>query len=200
MTPSGPRRRIGLLGGTFDPPHVGHLVVARDVLEALGLDEVRLVVAARPPHKPGADAPAEARARMVEACLAEAREPGLVASRVELEREGPSYTVDTLRALREREAGVEITLILGADQAPDFGSWKEPREIAELARLVVVARAGESPAEIDPGLDVDWETLEVTRLDVSSTGIRRRLREGRSVRWLVPGPALEIIEEEGLYA
>lgn len=194
------RRRVGLVGGTFDPPHVGHLVVARDVLERLGLDEVRFVVAGEPPHKGDrTPAPPELRARMVEACL-DGGPPGLRVDRIELERDGPSWTVDTLRALHRREPEVDWVLVVGADQLAEFATWREPEEVGRLATLAVVARNGRDPTRVDPGVEVPRITVDVTRMDVSSTEIRRRVREGRSVRWLVPEPALRIMEEEGLYA
>lgn len=199
--PAGAVRRIGLLGGTFDPPHVGHLVVARDALERLALDEVRLVVTGVPPHKEPAKAPADLRARMVEASLA--GESRLVASRIELERPGPSWTVETLRALRTREPGVEWHLLIGADQLEGFHRWREPEAIVELARLVAMGRGGRKPGdagEHSSRVPVPYDTVDVTRMDVSSTRIRNRIGAGRSVRWLVPAPALRIIEDEGLYA
>lgn len=198
--PAGAVRRIGLLGGAFDPPHVGHLVVARDALEALALDEVRLVVTGVPPHKDPAEAPAELRARMVEASLQ--GEAGLVASRIELERPGPSWTVETLRALRTREPGVEWHLLIGADQLEGFHRWREPEAIVELARLVAVGRGGRAPGNAGEGprVRVPYDTVDVTQIELSSTRIRNRIRAGRSVRWLVPAPALGIIEDEGLYA
>lgn len=194
MTPAGAVRRIGLLGGAFDPPHVGHLVVARDALERMALDEVRLVVTGVPPHKGPAEAPAECRARMVEASLDD--EDGLIASRIELERPGPSWTVETLRALRTLEPGVQWHLLIGADQLEGFHRWREPEAIVGLARLVVMGREGRDLE----GSRFPCDTVDVTRLDISSTRIRNRIRAGRSVRWLVPAAALRIIEDEGLYA
>lgn len=218
MTPAGAVRRIGLLGGAFDPPHVGHLVAARDALERMALDEVRLVVTGVPPHKGPAEATAECRARMVEASLE--GEDGLIASRIELERPGPSWTVETLRALRKREPGVEWHLLIGVDQHEAFHAWREPERIVELARLVVMGRGGREAREpVRAGAGgaagesgkagetagtgssrFPYATVDVTRLDISSTRIRNRIRAGRSVRWLVPAPALRIIEDEGLYA
>jgi nicotinate-nucleotide adenylyltransferase len=199
-TREGSSRRIGLLGGTFDPPHVGHLVLAREVREALRLDELRLVVAADPPHKgEGEAASAEIRARMVEACLGSGEGTRLGVSRVELERDGPSWTVETLRELHRREPGRTWFFVLGADQLAELATWREPEEIARLATLVAVARDGRDPRDVDPGVDVPWITVPVTRVDVSSSAIRSRVRAGLPVRWLVPEAALRIIEEEGLY-
>lgn len=192
-------RRVGVLGGTFDPPHVGHVVVARDARERLGLDEVRLMVAARSPHKRDVEtAPGELRARMVEASVRD--EDGLTVDRTELERGGVSYTVDTLSSLRTQEPEVEWSLLLGADQFADFGRWREPVRVGRLASLVVLTREGVDPEELETEVDVAFRTLRVTRLDVSSTEIRKRIREGRSVRWLVPEPARRIMKDAGLYS
>jgi nicotinate-nucleotide adenylyltransferase len=186
--------RIGLFGGTFDPPHVGHLIVAQDVLERMSLDRLLLIPAREPPHKPAAPrASPEVRARMVEAAVL--GHPRMDASRIELEREGPSYTVDTLRALKASAPADELVLVMGADQIRGFAGWRSPDEIIRLARVVVVGRAGEPVAHAS----VEHESVEVTRVDVSSTDIRRRVREGRSIRFLVPDAVLRIIEQEGLY-
>jgi nicotinate-nucleotide adenylyltransferase len=188
--------RTGVFGGTFDPPHVGHLIVAQDVLERMSLDRLLLVPASEPPHKRDAPrAPAEVRARMVEAAVA--GHGRIEASRIELERAGPSFTVDTLATLKNRSPHDELVLVIGADQMPGFAGWRAPDEIVRLARLVVIAREGVEVAA--DGFAFDFDTVEVTRVDVSSTEIRRRVREGRSVRFLVPDAVLRIIEQEGLY-
>jgi nicotinate-nucleotide adenylyltransferase len=191
-------RRIGVLGGTFDPPHVGHLAVARDAAEALGLTRVLLVVAARPPHKSALPlSPAEVRLAMVEAAVR--GDPLLEASDLELRRAGPSYTVDTLRQLRAAHPGARLFLLLGVDQWRALGGWKEPREIAGLATLAVMAREGQHPGDADPGIGVSYQSVQVRRLDVSSTELRARVRVGRPIRDLVPDPVRNIIEREGLY-
>lgn len=197
--PKGRPARVGLLGGTFDPPHLGHLVVAQDVAEALDLEEVRFVVAARPPLKPDRQpAPGEVRAAMVEAAVAD--DPRFRLSRIELDRGGTSYSVDTVRALSEAEPSVEWFLVIGADQLPQLPEWREPEELARLARLVVVSRRGRVPEGPGPGdLRVAWQSVEVTRIDVSSTEIRARIAGGRSVRYLVPEGVRGIIEASGLY-
>lgn len=191
--------RIGLLGGTFDPPHVGHLIVAQDVVEALALDELRFVVAARSPFKDDREGtPAEIRAAMVRAAVGE--DPRLRVSRIEMERGGTSYTVDTLRALRASEPGAEWHLIIGADQLARFSEWREPEELARLAMLVVMNRRGSDPEEMRvEGVRVSWTPVEVTRVDVSSTRIRERVAERRSIRYLVPESVRRIIEENRLY-
>lgn len=190
---------VGVFGGTFDPPHVGHLVVARDALEALSLDRVLFVPAHRSPFKAGdGGTPAETRLEMVERAVAD--DPGFEVSRIEVDRPAPSYTVDTLRSLAEREPGVRWTLLLGADQWASFGDWKEPREIARLARIAVLTREGRDPAEVDPGVDVPWTSVPVTRLDVSSTELRERVASGRTVRHRVSEAVRAFIESKELYA
>ena len=121
------------------------------------------------------------------------------ASDLELQREGPSYTVDTVRALRSAHPGAEIFLIIGADQFGKLHTWREPAELASLARLVVMAREGEDPGRIDPGVEVSYEVVPVTRVDLSSSAIRERVRAGRPIRYLVRKPVRRIIAQEGLY-
>lgn len=190
--------RIGLLGGTFDPPHAGHLIVAQDVAEALDLHEVLFMPSHVPPHREASEvSPASLRFRMTRAAV----EPNdrFRASDLELQREGPSYTVDTVRALRAAHPGAEIFVIIGADQFERLHTWREPTELASLARLVVMAREGENPEGIDPGVEVSHEVVPVTRIDVSSSEIRERVRAGRSIRYLVRKPVRRIIAQEGLY-
>jgi nicotinate-nucleotide adenylyltransferase len=196
------QRRLGIFGGTFDPLHMGHLAVAQDVLETLELDRVLFVPAGIPPHKPGEDmTPGSFRLRMIRAAIED--DPRFEALELELRREGPSWTVDTVRELRERWSDAELFLIMGTDQWAGFGGWREPREIARLANLVVMSREGENPRALDPGF-TDGEApafteVPVVRFDVSSSGIRRRIREGRSVRYLVPEPVLGIIKAGKMY-
>ncbi|HYZ80881.1 MAG TPA: nicotinate-nucleotide adenylyltransferase [Solirubrobacteraceae bacterium] len=196
--------RVGLLGGTFNPPHVGHLVCADCAREELGLDVVRLVVAGSPPHKevewdPGADVRAEL------ARLAAAGEPALEVSLVELSRPGPSYTVDTLRALHAEAPGDELTFIVGGDMALSFPRWREPGGILALARLGVALRAADREAVRSSVAAVGAEALErldlfeMPRIDVSSSLVRERVAAGRSIRYLVPDAVRERIERLGLY-
>jgi nicotinate-nucleotide adenylyltransferase len=194
--------RIGVLGGSFDPIHHGHLVAAQDVLERLALDQLLLIPARRTPHKlEGCVAPAPARLAMVRAAVR--GHPHLGVSEIEMERPGPSWTVDTLRGLVTAHPGAEFHLILGADQWRAFGRWREPREVARLAELVLMSRAGDRPVDIDPGMEdgppPPYRDVEVTRCDISSTGIRDRVRQGRSIRFLVPEGVRRIIEGEKLY-
>jgi nicotinate-nucleotide adenylyltransferase len=192
------RARIGVFGGTFDPPHVGHLIVAHDAAEALGLDRLLLVLAARPPHKP-AERYADPGVRLEMLRAAVEGDPLLEASDLELERPGPSYTVDTLRAIEEGHPDAELHLLVGVDQWRELGSWKEPRELARLATIVVMARAGEDPSRLDPGIGVVCRAVPVTRIDLSSSEVRARVRAGRSVRHLVPAAVEEIIRVHALY-
>jgi nicotinate-nucleotide adenylyltransferase len=178
--------RIGVFGGSFDPVHHGHLMAATALAESLALDEVRLVVAARQPLKRnGHVAPAPDRASMVE--LAVEGNPRLVADRTELDRDGPSYTVDTLRAFRAEQSGAELVLLLGADAAGELPQWHQAETIRELARVEVFARAGEGGAH------------SVPRVDISSTEIRARVRDGRSIRYWVPDAVADYIAAHRLY-
>ncbi len=191
-------RRLGVFGGTFDPPHIGHLAVARQLVETDDLDEIVWMPVRIPPHKTHRRiAPAGLRLEMVRAATGGVE--GQVVSDLELGREGPSYTVDTLRALRSEYPDVDPVLILGADQFAEFSTWREPEEVARLARLWVLAREGDDPSDIDPGVNVEWTPAHVSRVDVSSSEIRRRIREGESFRHLVPEGVAEVIEREGLY-
>jgi nicotinate-nucleotide adenylyltransferase len=185
---------VGIFGGTFDPPHVGHLVVAQDAWSALALECVRFVPAAAPPHKTGAPlTPGPVRAELVAAAIGD--DARFALERMELERPGPSYTVDTLRALRLRAPAERLVLLIGADQWAEFSTWREPDAILELARVVVLTREGQA---VQPG-DARAERLPVTRIDVSSTEIRRRVRRGEPIRYLVPERVERKIREHGLY-
>lgn len=186
--------KLGVFGGSFDPPHLGHLVAAQDACTALALDTVLFVPAAQPPHKLGRVlSPPELRLEMLEAALA--ADERFEACELELRRPGPSYTVETLRQLRGYHAGAELHLLMGADQFGDFASWREPDEILRLAHLVVLSREGRevpmAPAHL---------RLDVTRLDISASDIRSRVASGAPIRYLVPDPVEAIIRREGLYA
>jgi nicotinate-nucleotide adenylyltransferase len=151
--------------------------------------------AAHPPHKPGgASAPAAARFAMVEAAIS--GDPRFEVDDVEIRRGGASYTIDTLRQLRAREPDAELHLLLGVDQFRVFQSWREPDEVARLAKLVVFARSGETPVTFPAYGEI---VVPVTRIDISATEIRRRVAAGLSIRYLVPEPVLRIIEADGLY-
>lgn len=188
--------RLGIFGGTFDPVHIGHLIVAQDAWAALGLDQVVFVPAAVPPHKRGrVQATPEQRLEMLRA--ATAGDPRFATSDIELRRAGPSYTVDTLRELRERDPTGVLFLLLGVDQFREFHTWREPDEIARLATIVVMSRGGAEPPELPREFAYQW--LPVTRVDISATEIRRRLAAGEPVKYLVPPAVEEMIRREGLY-
>ena len=184
---------IGLLGGSFDPIHNGHLSTARSLLDQLNLSQIRFVVAREQPLKKGHGASAEHRVRMVE--LAVAGIPAFVTETIELARPGPSYTVDTLRALREREPGEEWAVLLGSDAARDLNRWREAAEVARLARVIGFGRAGE-PVPRSPLIG---RTVAVPPVEISATDIRNRVREGLPVDQLVPPPVARYIQENRLY-
>ena len=188
--------RIGLFGGTFDPPHVGHLVTAVNVRHALNLDIVILMVANDPWQKSGSRdvTTAEDRFAMVEAAVSVV--DGVVAGRDEIDRGGPSYTVDTLMALAEKHPGAELFTIVGDDAAAGLPSWTRVEQVAEYSQLVVVDRPG---VAVDLPKQFNWLRVESPRLEVSSTDLRSRFSDGRPLDYLVTEPVLRVIEERGLY-
>lgn len=193
---SGSGARKGILGGTFNPPHLAHLIVAQEVRIAMELDEIVLI----PTHVHALKGPASAaprhRATMTE--LAVAGDRDLSVDRIEIQRGGTSYTVETLRALRDREPGTDWTLILGRDNLEELPQWRESDALAELAQVVVTTRAGiEAPARLPFG--GRCTLVAVPAIDVSSTVIRSRIASGLSIRYWVP-PAVEAyIGEHDLY-
>jgi nicotinate-nucleotide adenylyltransferase len=194
--------RIGVFGGVFNPPHVGHLVCAQEALVQLGLDVVVFVPVGRAPHREVPDDPgAEARLTMCEyAVTADER---FRLSRAEVDREGPSYTVDTLRAFRDRG---ELVLLLGGDQAAALPDWHEPEEVASLVGAIGVAeRVDADRARIEarvgevPGAGERLSFFEMPRIDVSSTLVRRRAASGLPIRYLVPDKVASYIGAQSLY-
>jgi len=172
------------------------LIVAQDAWSALGLERVLFVPAAVPPHKRGvAITPAEVRLAMVEAACAD--DPRFEACDLEIRRGGTSYTVDTLRALKERDPRGALFFLLGADQFRDIHKWRSPLELARLAELVVLSRPG-YPIE-EPKIEIPYRRLDVTCVDISATEIRRRVSAGEPIRYLVPGAVEAIIRAHGLY-
>jgi nicotinate-nucleotide adenylyltransferase len=210
--------RVGVLGGSFNPVHYGHLLLADEVVEALGLERLLFVPAASPPHKPAAQlAPAAARYEMVR--LAIAGYPRFAVSDLELRRSGPSYTVDTLQALAAR--GDTLFYVLGSETFLDLLTWREPRRLAALARLVVIPRTG-SPFDVESaaalkvlrgiGVEGGFVTaaggevpargvlvVHATSLPLSASELRRRVREGRSLDFRLPPAAIAYIRAQGLY-
>ena len=188
--------RVGLFGGTFDPPHLGHLVTAVNVRYVLKLDLVVLMVANDPWQKHGTREVASALDRLAMVQAAISGVDGLIAGDDEITRGGPSYTADTLAALHERYLGAELFTIVGDDAAAKFGSWQRANEIAKLSTLVVVDRPG-SP--LMPPSEFDWHRVEVPRLEVSSSDLRARFIDGRPLEYLVSDAVLQVIAARNLY-
>lgn len=188
--------RIGLFGGTFDPPHVGHLVTAVNVRHALNLDIVILMVANDPWQKTGSRdvTTAEDRFAMVEAAVSVV--DGVVAGRDEIDRGGPSYTADTLMSLAEKHPGAELFTIVGDDAAAGLTSWTRVEQVADYSQLVVVDRPG---VAVELPKQFNWLRVESPRLEVSSTDLRSRFSDGRPLDYLVTEPVLRVIEERRLY-
>ncbi len=214
-------RSIGILGGTFNPPHLAHLALARHALRQLELDRVLLMPARIPPHKPvGEDPGAEHRLRMCRLSVAE--EEGLRACSLEIDRDGPSYTVDTLKAINASQPDARLTFIVGADTARTLGSWREPVRILELAQLAVASRAGSSRQQVldtvaglrrtaaahaehtdaegaDATLAAGVRFLEMPAVEVSSSMVRGRVARAEPIDALVGAAVAAYIAEHGLY-
>ena len=197
--------RLGVLGGTFDPPHVGHLILAEEARTRLQIEKVLFVPAGDPWRKAGQEiALAEHRLAMVRLMLAS--DPYFEVSTLEVERQGPSYTVDTLEALHQQYGpGLELYFILGEDALYDLPNWKEPARIVSLAWLAVAPRPPErgwTSADVEaavPGLSERVVPLPMPTIDISSTALRERARAGLSLRYLVPLDVEEYIRRHGLY-
>jgi nicotinate-nucleotide adenylyltransferase len=195
--------RVGILGGAFNPPHIGHLVCAQEALVQLELDTVVFVPVGQAPHRELENDPGpETRLEMVELAIAD--DARFAASRIEIEREGPSYTVDTLRELRAAGPDDELFLILGGDQAAALPEWHEPEEVLELAQVAVVERTNWSRNAI--GIKVGRlkgaqriRYLDMPIIQVSSTSVRRRIAAGQPIRYLVPDRVANQIGATGLY-
>jgi nicotinate-nucleotide adenylyltransferase len=189
--------RVGLFGGTFDPIHSGHVEVADAVRAALGVDRMLVVVANDPWQKHDRPvSPAEDRFALVAAALSD--RPGLEASRLELDRGGPSYTVDTVRTVLAAEPDAEVFVVVGADVVGSLGTWHDHGALRDLATLAVVDRPGVAQVDPPPG----WRAVRVavTPVDVSSTDLRSALEAGLPVEGLVPESVIRCIAERGLYA
>ncbi|MEN6355627.1 MAG: nicotinate-nucleotide adenylyltransferase [Armatimonadota bacterium] len=193
---------LGVMGGTFDPIHYGHLILAEQARERFGLDKVLFITASDPPHKTGNDiAPALARHQM--ACLAVKDNAYFECSTIEIERGGTSYTIDTLLQLKQLYGDVDIRLLLGADEAAMLMSWRDPYGIQELAKIVVANRPGQEVQDTLKLLPDDFarniEPLKMPGVDISSTDLRERVRSGKSIRYLVPESVENYIMNNGLY-
>ena len=199
---TGPAKAV--LGGTFNPPHLGHLVMAQEAFVQLSLDRVVLVPVAAPPHKGIVDDPGgEERLRMCS--LAVARDERFAVSRIELDRGGRSYTVDTLREIHAASPGDDLTFIVGGDMAHSLPSWREPEGVLSLATLGVAEREGaartdilSSVSSLSGGAD-RVRFFDMPRIDISSTLVRRRVRDGEPIRYLVPDDVARAIGAGGWY-
>jgi nicotinate-nucleotide adenylyltransferase len=196
--------RVGILGGAFNPPHIGHLVCAQEALVQLELDKVVFMPFGQPPHRELEDDPGpEARLELVE--LAVGEDSRFEMSRLEVDRSGPSYTADTLRELRDKSPDEELFLVLGGDQAAALPRWHEPETVLSLATVAVVERSNWSRNAIGitvgrmPGAE-RIRYLDMPIIQVSSSAIRRRVRSGQPIRYLVPDSVADHIEAKGLYA
>lgn len=192
------RERLGILGGTFDPIHFGHLAIAEEARERLGLARVLFIPAGQPPHKPRGRADAEERCRMTELAIAD--NPAFAVSRVEIDRPGRSYTVETLRELHARYPEADFTLIIGADMALEFHLWRDYEGILAQAGVVAITRPGYDLAGLEQLPTAGrLSPLDAPGLYISSTDLRTRIRDGRSIRYLVPAAVRAYIAEQRLY-
>jgi nicotinate-nucleotide adenylyltransferase len=194
-------QRLGVMGGTFDPIHTGHLVTAAAAQHAFELDRVLFVPAGTPWQKSHREvAPAEDRYLMT--VIATAADPSFAVSRIEIDAPGPTYTVDTLRALRSAFEGTELFFITGADAILQILSWKDARVALELATFVAATRPGHDLANLDElpgGLGATVRRFEIPALAISSTDVRARVRDGRPIRYLVPDGVAMHIDRARLY-
>ena len=194
---------IGILGGTFNPPHMGHLVMAQEALDQLGLDRVVFMPVAVPPHKEAREDPG-GKARVALCRLAVEDDERFAVSDLEVRRGGASYTVDTLRELHELEPEHDLTFIVGGDMAQSLPAWREPEAVLALARLAVAEREGVNREDVarrlEPLHNGDRVVFfDMPRIDISSSAIRRRVADERSIRYLVPDAVAEAIAARDLY-
>jgi nicotinate-nucleotide adenylyltransferase len=193
-TTAGRTLRLGIFGGTFDPPHIGHLLVASDAIDQLGLDRLVFIPTAMQPLKTGVRATVASPGDRLEMTrLMAGDDPRLSADPIEVDRGGLSFTIDTLAALAHRSPGDERFLLLGADTWETFPRWREPEAVMRLATVVVLQRGDVTPTVAPPLV------LSTRRVDVSSTEVRSRVRDGRSIRGFVPDAVRAYIERTGLY-
>ena len=191
-------RRIGLYGGSFNPPHVGHLIVADAVRDQFDLDEIWWIPSDTPPHKAAPEvAPTADRVELTRRAIADNDHFKLCL--VEVERGGVSYTIDTVTALQERYPEVEFSLIMGSDSLAGFPNWHKPEEIASRLPLLVYKRPGGQSPELPDSLQADVSFVEAPLIDISGTDIRRRCRQGFSIRYLVPQGVRHYLKEHQLY-
>lgn len=203
VTPMSAPRRIGLLGGTFDPVHIAHLHIASCALKELDLDEVRFIPAGSPPHKPGRPiSDASDRLRMVEIAISGA--DGFSVDPVDLRDDAPAYTSELLERIRDAEPDAELWFIIGGDSLAELHTWHRPERVIELARLAVAERPGWDIAEAlasspVPGLRDRVDPFSSVPVNISATVIRERIAAGRPVDWLIPAEVIQFITDRGLY-
>jgi nicotinate-nucleotide adenylyltransferase len=199
--------RVAILGGTFNPPHLAHLLCASEAADQLELDRVILMPVSSPPHKEVPEDPGpEVRLELCE--LAVAADARLEVSRLELDRGGASFTVDTLRELHARHPEHELIFIVGGDMAVSLPTWKDPRAVLELAKLAIAERSGALRRDVIERLTAEYgedvterlNFFDMPRMDISSSEIRRRVAAGRTIRYLVPDAVADHIASRGLYA
>lgn len=194
---------LGVFGGTFDPPHLGHLILAEAARDQLRLDKVLWVVAGQSPLKQDRHlSPAEVRAEMVLAATAD--NPAFALSRVDLDRPGPHYTIDTLKLLRDEFPGAEFCFLMGEDSLRDLPRWRSPGEIIGQAWLAASQRPGtefdlSDLESVVPGVSARVKWVQAPQLEIASSDIQRRIREGRTVRYMLPPGVYKIIQRERLY-
>jgi len=201
---SASRGGIGVLGSAFNPPHLGHLALAQEALWQLGLDEVVLMPTGEAPHKRIVDDPGREQ-RLAMTRLAAADDARFSVSTLEVDREGPSYTYETLELLADERGDTDLVFVMGADAALGLESWREPHRVVERARLAIARRAGVSDPDVAAVLrSLDAEDratmLEMPQFGVSSSAVRERAAAGRPLRYLVPESVARLIEEKGIYS
>lgn len=192
------RRRVGVMGGTFDPIHHGHLVAASEAAYRCGLSEVVFAPTGRPWQKAG-DSVSNAEDRYAMTVLATSGRPDFSVSRVDLERSRPTYTVDTLRDLHDEHPDTELYFITGADTFAGINTWKAVDEVFTLARFITVNRPGYSVGCVEPPPGARVTSVEMPAMDISSTDCRRRVAAGEPIWYLVPEPVVRYIDSRGLY-
>jgi len=198
-----PAGAIGVLGSAFNPPHLGHLALAQEALWQLDLGEVLLMPTGEAPHKRILDDPGR-ELRLAMTRLAAADDARFSVSTLEVERDGPSFTYETLELLADERGDAELVFVMGADAAVGLESWREPQRVTELARLAVARRAGVSDADVAAvlrslGAEQRATMLEMPQFGVSSSSVRERAARGRPLRYLVPEEVARFIEEKGIY-
>jgi nicotinate-nucleotide adenylyltransferase len=199
-----PAGGIGVLGSAFNPPHLGHLALAQEALWQLDLSEVVLMPTGDAPHKRIADDPGREQ-RLAMTRLAAADDSRFSVSTLEVDRDGPSYTYETLELLADQRADTELVFVMGADAAVGLESWRAPERVVELAQIAVARRSGVSDAEVAAvmrslGADGRATMLEMPQFGVSSSAVRERAAGGRPLRYLVPESVARFIEEKGIYS